>query len=87
MLLLIKYGMPREIALALISRVRILLCMMRSVMKPKYKCNECGWEGDENDIAFITVHGPCGTFDDGRCPNCNSTDILHSDDTSLQDVQ
>ena len=56
-------------------------------MKPKYKCNECGWEGDENDIAFITVHGPCGTFDDGRCPHCNSTDILHSDDTSLQDVQ
>jgi DNA-directed RNA polymerase subunit RPC12/RpoP len=49
-------------------------------MNPEYKCNQCGWEGDEADIVFDTVHGPWGSFDEESCPNCGSTWPVPFDD-------
>ena len=37
------------------------------------RCNECGWEGEEEDLVWKTY--PMGGGDDSFCPECGSEDV------------
>jgi peptide subunit release factor 1 (eRF1) len=39
-------------------------------------CNECGWEGDDDELVWKTSHSPSGVASDiGVCPDCGNAHL------------
>lgn len=41
----------------------------------KYKCNDCGWQGVEDELEYDQVESCMGNVDIEVCPKCGSMDV------------